>query len=937
MPEPRYEPREIEPRWQELWAKERTWEVANEGPGEDTDGNILRVGLGSAETNGADRHDDTSSYVLEMLPYPSGEPHIGHLKVYSVGDAIAHYHRRLGRRVLHPMGYDSFGLPAENHAIKTGVHPRVSTDASIASFQRQFRSWGISIDWSRELATHEPAYYRWTQWIFLQLLDAGLAYRKEAAVKWCPKDQTVLANEQVTAEGFCERCGATVEVRQLEQWFLRITDYAERLLNDLDSIDWPEHVKTMQRNWIGRSEGAEVTFRCDDGDPAHPIDYPVFTTRPDTLFGATFFVMAPEHPDVLRIVAGTEREQEVRDYVSRAITESGEERSNLEKPKTGVPLGRTVVNPVNGQEIPMYVADYVLMEYGTGAIMAVPGHDARDHAFARAYGLPIKRVIEGPPTPPSEGGDEQGLPYLGDGPLVDSDPRFDGVHNREALTEIVAWLQGEGKGHASVNYRLRDWLISRQRYWGCPIPIVYCEQCGAVAVPERDLPVRLPDIEDYAPRGRSPLAAAEDWVTTSCPECGGPARRETDTMDTFVDSSWYFLRYCDAANDRAAWDPAVLREWMPVDQYIGGVEHAILHLMYARFLTKALADLGALDIQEPFRALFTQGMVTKDGAKMSKSRGNVVSPAAIVERYGADTARCYILFIGPPDQDADWSDEGMEGVHRFLGRLWRQAIEVADELDDGSPSRMREGAEGRMRPSEDPPHAADLGGPHADPPGPAHVQARQSAHAPTDTTSAFEEHVQDSPYAHAPTDTTSAFEEHVQDSPHAHAMEGTATDAADLELLRKTHWAIDKVSGDLRRFAFNTAIAAVMELVNECSRLRQLAGLDSRRFALSTAASLLFPFAPHLGAEVYERLDGLRVWEQPWPVAEEEYLERDTYELVCQVNGKLRDRVLASSQAGPEELKELCRAAPNVRAHVDGREIVKEIVVPGKLVNLVVR
>jgi len=827
MTEHRYDPQEIEPRWQAVWANERTWEVANEG----------------ATLEG--------SYVLEMLPYPSGEPHIGHLKVYSVGDAIAHYHRRLGRRVLHPMGYDSFGLPAENHAIKTGVHPRASTDASIASFQKQFREWGISIDWSRELATHEPSYYRWTQWIFLQLFEAGLAYRKEAAVKWCPHDQTVLANEQVDADGHCERCGATVEVRQLEQWFLRITDYAERLLGDLDGIDWPEHVKTMQRNWIGRSEGAEVTFRCEELG----IDYPVFTTRPDTLFGATFFVMAPEHPDVLRLVGGTEREQQVREYVSHAITESGEERGNAEKPKTGVPLGRTVTNPVNGEQIPMYVADYVLMEYGTGAIMAVPGHDERDYAFARAFGLPIRRVIEGPPTPPQEGGDEQGLPYTGDGPLVSSNPQFDGMHNRQALAAIVAWLDGEGKGHASVNYRLRDWLISRQRYWGAPIPIVYCERCGAVAVPEAELPVQLPEIEDYAPQGRSPLAAAEDWVRTGCPECGDPARRETDTMDTFVDSSWYFLRYCDASNERAAWDPAVLREWMPVDQYIGGVEHAILHLMYARFVTKALADLGHLDVQEPFRALFTQGMITKDGAKMSKSRGNVVSPASIVERYGADTARCYILFIGPPDQDADWSDEGMEGVHRFLSRLCRLAAETAE----------RAGSEDR---------------------GP---------------------------------------------------MPSDRAQGDDLALLRKTHWAIEKVSGDLRRFAFNTAIAAVMELLNDCSRLRDSVELETLRFALVSAASLLFPFAPHVCADIYDRLTGERVWEQPWPQADPALLEREVYELVCQVNGKLRDRVQAPSDASPDELKELCRAAPNVRAHVDGKEIVKEIVVPGKLVNLVVR
>jgi leucyl-tRNA synthetase len=838
MAEHRYDPQEIEPRWQALWAKERTWEVANE----------------SAAGPGARGDRAPTSYVLEMLPYPSGEPHIGHLKVYSVGDAIAHYHRRTGHRVLHPMGYDAFGLPAENHAIKTGVHPRDSTAASIASFQREFRRWGISIDWSRELATHDPRYYRWTQWIFLQLFGAGLAYRKEAAVKWCPKDQTVLANEQVDAEGRCERCGALVEIRQLEQWFLRITDYAERLLNDLDGIEWPEHVKTMQRNWIGRSEGAEVTFRCEDLDPAHPIDYPVFTTRPDTLFGATFFVMAPEHPDVARLAEGTVYEQDVHDYVNRALNESNEERGNAEKPKTGVPLGRTVTNPVNGEQIPMYVADYVLMEYGTGAIMAVPGHDERDYAFARAYDLPIRRVIEGPasaaPDADPSGAEttEEGLPYTGDGPLVNSHPDFDGMPNREGLSAIVAWLDREGKGHASVNYRLRDWLISRQRYWGCPIPIVNCERCGIVPVPEDDLPVKLPDIEDYTPKGRSPLEAAEDWVRTECPECGGPARRETDTMDTFVDSSWYFLRYCDASNEQAAWDSAVLREWMPVDQYIGGVEHAILHLMYARFFTKALADLGHLDFEEPFRALFTQGMVTKDGAKMSKSRGNVVSPAAIIERYGADTARCYILFIGPPDQDADWSDEGMEGVHRFLSRLWRLAVETSEQADAGQ------------------------GG-----------------------------------------------------------------EAEDLELLRKANWAIEKVSGDLRRFAFNTAIAAVMELLNECSRLRESASVESKRFALATAASLLFPFAPHVSADIYDRLTGERVWEQPWPQADEALLERDEYELVCQINGKLRDRVTAATGADAEELKELCRAAPNVKVHLDGKEIVKEIVVPGKLVNLVVR
>jgi leucyl-tRNA synthetase len=840
-----YDPQEIEPRWQAVWATEHTWEVSND-----------------PDAASSSASEPAKSYVLEMLPYPSGEPHIGHLKVYSVGDAIAHFHRRLGRRVLHPMGYDAFGLPAENHAIKTGVHPRESTAASIASFQRQFRGWGISIDWSRELGTHEPSYYRWTQWIFLELLRAGLAYRKEAAVKWCPKDQTVLANEQVL-DGHCERCGAEVEIRQLEQWFLRITDYAERLLGDLDEIDWPEHVKTMQRNWIGRSEGAEVTFRCEALD----VDYPVFTTRPDTLFGATFFVMAPEHPDVLRLAAGTEYEQAVHEYVNHALTESNEERGAADKPKTGVALGRTVTNPVSGRQIPMYVADYVLMEYGTGAIMAVPGHDERDYGFAQAHGLPMRRVIVGASEeePADEGAgrpegwwerSEESLPYTGDGELVNSHPDFDGLPNREALSAIVAWLDREGKGHASVNYRLRDWLISRQRYWGCPIPVVYCEQCGMVAVPVQDLPVELPDVEDYAPQGRSPLAAAEEWVTTSCPECGAPARRETDTMDTFVDSSWYFLRYCDARNEQAAWDPAALRQWMPVDQYIGGVEHAILHLMYARFFCKALADLGHLDFQEPFRALFTQGMVTKDGAKMSKSRGNVVSAVSIVERYGADTARCYILFIGPPEQDADWSDEGVEGVHRFLGRLWRLAAETAEQAPSGGEELTEAPPEG----------------------------------------------------------------------------------SADLELLRKAHWAIDRVSTGLRRFAFNTAIAAVMELLNECSRLREQVTGGSQRFALSTAASLLFPFAPHVCADIYALLnDGERVWEQPWPQADPALLERDVYELVCQVNGKLRDRVPAPSDASPEQLKELCRAAPNVRAHLDGKQVVKEIVVPGKLVNIVVR
>jgi leucyl-tRNA synthetase len=820
MAEYHYDPGEIEPRWQRVWADEGTWEVSNEPD------------------------DRPKSYVLEMLPYPSGEPHIGHLKTYSVGDAIAHFHRRTGHRVLHPMGYDAFGLPAENHAIKTGEHPRDSTRKSIETFQRQFREWGISIDWTREFGTHEPRYYRWTQWIFLQLLERGLAYRKEAAVKWCPHDQTVLANEQVI-DGRCERCGYEVEVRQLEQWFFRITDYADRLLDDLDTIDWPENVKTMQRNWIGRSEGAEVVFRCEELG----IDYPVFTTRPDTLFGATFFVLAPEHPDVFHLAAGTEQERAVHDYVNHALNESAEQRGDADKPKTGVPLGRTVTNPVNGEQIPMYVADYVLMEYGTGAVMAVPAHDQRDYDFARTFDLPIRRVIE--PTGAELAEDGAFVEHTGDERLVNSGD-FSGLSAPEGMRRIVEWLALEGKGHVSVNYRLRDWLLSRQRYWGCPIPVVYCERDGIVPVPAEDLPVELPDVEDYAPRGRSPLAAAEDWVRTECPICGGEARRETDTMDTFVDSSWYFLRYCDPHNDAAAWDRDVVRMWMPVDQYIGGVEHAILHLLYARFFCKALTDMGHLDVQEPFAALFTQGMVTRDGAKMSKSRGNVVSPQAIVERYGADTARAYILFIGPPDQDVDWSDDGAEGVNRFLSRLWRLGAETADTTEPAPPLDEPEGD--------------------------------------------------------------------------------------DLVLMRKAHWAIEKVTADMGgRFAFNTAISAVMELVNDCSRLRGTVDPGTLRFALGTAASLVFPFAPHAGADVYERLTGERVWEQPWPAPDPRYRESDTYTLVCQVNGKVRDRVDASASATDEELAALCRAAPNVQVHLDGREVVKEVVVPGKLVNVVVR
>ena len=811
----RYDPKTIEPKWQRVWAEEGTWEVANDDPG-----------------------DRPAAYVLEMLPYPSGEPHIGHLKNYSLGDAVAHYWRRRGHRVLHPMGYDAFGLPAENEAIKSGRHPRESTNAFIAEFQRQFRRWGISIDWTRELATSDPEYYRWTQWIFLRLYERGLAYRKEAAVKWCPKDATVLANEQVI-DGHCERCGSPVEVRQLEQWFFRITDYADRLLDDMEHIAWPRHVVTMQENWIGRSEGAEVVFSCEELG----IDYPVFTTRPDTLFGATFFVMAPEHPDVFRL----NDSPEVHEYVNRALTESAEERGDEHKEKTGVALGRTVTNPVTGEEIPMFVADYVLMEYGTGAIMAVPAHDQRDYEFAERFGLEIRPVIT--PADGEPGAEGEAFVAHSDNEALINSGSFSGMPAPEAKGAITAWLEEKGLGRGTVNYRLRDWLLSRQRYWGCPIPMVYCEQDGLVPVPDDQLPVELPDIEDYTPKGRSPLAAAEDWVRTTCPRCGGEARRETDTMDTFVDSSWYFLRYCDPHNQEAAWDRDIVNSWMPVDQYIGGVEHAILHLMYARFFVKALADMDLLDVQEPFARLFTQGMITRGGAKMSKSKGNVISPEDYVGRFGADTARCYILFLGPPGQDADWQDAGVGGVHRFLSRLWTVASQTA---------------------AEDP------------------------------------------------------------------ADEGFDGDAS--ELLRKAHWAIDKVTRDMEaNFGFNTAIAAVMELVNKIYKQRDSAPAGHVRFAVATAGSLIFPFAPHLGAEVFEMITGRRVWEEPWPVADPALLARDEIQLVVQMNGKLIDRLPAPASASQQELEELARGSDKLAARLNGKQIVKAVVVPGKLVNFVVR
>ncbi|MEO8291230.1 MAG: leucine--tRNA ligase [Gaiellaceae bacterium] len=814
----RYEPKTIEAKWQREWEREQAFVVPNPEPGD------------------APREH---TYVLEMLPYPSGELHMGHVLNYTLGDVVAHLRRRRGFTVLRPIGYDAFGLPAENAAIKEGAHPRDVTNRNIAAIREQMKRMGWSIDWSRELSTAEPDYYHWTQWLFLKFFAENLAYRKEAPVNWCPNDQTVLANEQVI-DGHCERCGAEVEVRNLEQWFFRITAYADRLLDDMELLEsWPERVLTMQRNWIGRSEGAEVVFRIEELD----VDIPVFTTRPDTLFGATFFVLAPEHPLVPRLAEGTPHEREVLEYVRHAAVRSSAQRVDPDEEKTGVCTGRFVTNPVNDHRLPVWVSDYVLMEYGTGAIMAVPAHDERDYAFAKRFELPIKTVVV-----PAEGEIEPDtvfVPHSENEKLVDS-AQFSGLPSPEGKKAIVEWLESRAKGRPAVSYRLRDWLLSRQRYWGCPIPILYCDGCGLVPVPEEDLPVVLPEVDEYLPKGRSPLAAAEDWVKTTCPKCGGEARRETDTMDTFVDSSWYYLRYCDPQNDHAPFDRPMVDYWLPVNQYIGGIEHAILHLLYARFFTKVMYDLGIVGFREPFARLFNQGMLYYRGAKMSKSKGNVVSPDEMIERYGAEAVRLYVLFLGPAEQDKEWQDAGIEGMFRFLGRLWRLGLEVAERVDV----------------SEEP------GG----------------------------------------------------------------------ELARKAHQTIAKVTDDIeRRFQFNTPIAAVMELVNEIYGAKddpeQAADV---RFATETAVSLIHPYVPHIGEELWQRLGHEHLSAAPWPEADPAFLDRETFVLVVQVNGRVRGRVEVPAGLGEEELIARAKELPRVADHLDGKEVRKAIVVPGRLVNLVV-
>jgi leucyl-tRNA synthetase len=787
----RYEPKTIEEKWQRVWEDERTFHTPNPSDGA-----------------GDERH----WYQLEMLPYPSGNGmHMGHVLNYTMGDVITHFRRRSGWTVLRPMGWDAFGLPAENAAIREGGHPREITERNIETIREQMKRLGWAIDWDREVSSHEPDYYRWTQWLFLKFFERGLAYRKEAPVNWCPNDQTVVANEYVV-DGRCERCGAIVELRSMTQWFFKITAYADELREyDLPEGGWwPERSKTIQRNWIGRSEGAEILFRIEELD----VDLPVFTTRPDTLFGATFFVVAPEHPFVEQHGSG-----DVREYARHAGTRLAEDRA-ADEAKTGVFTGYSVTNPVNGERLPVYVADYVLMDYGTGAIMAVPAHDERDGEFAAAFDLPVVEVVN-----------EEGV--------LERSGEFDGMPADEAKGAIVQRLREEGRGAPAVSYRLRDWSFSRQRYWGCPIPIVHCRSCGAVPVPEDELPVLLPDVDDYLPKGKPPLASNEEWLHATCPRCGGDATREADTMDTFVDSSWYFLRYVDPRNDAAPFDRDIVDYWLPVNQYIGGIDHLTGHLLYSRFFVKAMNDMDMVGFREPFARLFHQGWVQMGGTKMSKTRGNVTGPEELVEEYGADAVRLYILFMGPADQDMEWTPTGIEGITRFVRRLWRVVDEVAEGASDG--------------------------------------------------------------------------------------------DAGPLTL--KAHATIARATDDIgRRFQFNTPIAAVMELVND---LAKDTSAPDARFAAETALSLIQPYAPHVAEELWERLGNERLWEQPWPEADPRYLERETFELVVQVNGKVRDRFEVEAELPEEELVERALQSERVRSHLNGKQVQKTIVVPGKLVNLV--
>ncbi len=820
----RYNFREIEKKWQKYWADNNTFKME-------------------------EKPDMEKYYVLEMFPYPSGKLHMGHVRNYSIGDVVARFKNMQGYNVLHPMGFDSFGLPAENAAIKHGVAPDIWTWDNIHEMEEQLSELGLSYDWDREVCTCHPDYYKWMQWIFIQFYKKGLAYKKENPVNWCPDCQTVLANEQVV-DGVCERCGAPVGKKNLSQWYFKITDYAERLLKNLDTLDgWPNKVKIMQKNWIGKSVGAEVDFAIKDDERKLKI----FTTRVDTLFGVTYMVLAPEHPYVNSLVEGTEYEQAVKEYIDRCQHMSDIERTSTSNEKTGVFIGKYAINPVNGKEVPIYISDYVLMGYGTGAIMAVPAHDERDFDFATKFGLDIIPVVD--PGNPDIDVNNLKEAFVAEGTMINSG-KFDGINNREAIKKVIEWVEEEGIGKATVNYRLRDWLISRQRYWGTPIPMIHCEHCGWVPEKEENLPVLLPTDIEFTGKGESPIATSKTFVDTVCPVCGAPAKREIDTMDTFLDSSWYFLRYCDPKNENEVFDKEKVKYWMNVDQYIGGVEHAILHLMYARFFQMALYDLGLVTDEEPFKNLLTQGMVNKDGKKMSKSLGNVVSPAEILEKYGADTARLFILFAAPPEKELDWSDAGVEGSFRFLNRVYRLVYETVQK------------------------------------------------------------------YGFKTTD----FE---------------IRNDNDKQLNYMANYAVKKVSDDAGgRFQFNTAISTIMEFVNELYRYKELPDVNEGLInaCIEKLVLILSPFTPHVCEEMWEYLGHTgSLYNVGWPAYDESALVKDSVEIVIQINGKVKEKMSVASGLGRDELqKTVMESEAAVRA-VDGRNIVKVIAVPDKLVNIVVK
>lgn len=822
----KYDFKTIEEKWQKIWVRNGEFKID-------------------------ESEDKPKYYALEMFPYPSGNLHMGHVRNYSIGDVLARYKKMQGYNVLHPMGWDSFGLPAENAAIKNGLDPAEWTWSNIDNMRDQLKKLGFAYDWEREIATAKPDYYKFTQWMFVQLYKHGLAYKKKSYVNWCPSCATVLANEQVI-NGKCDRCKSEVNKKDLEQWFFKITDYAQRLLDDMDKLDgWPDKVKSMQTNWIGRSEGAEVKFRINGTD-----EYlTVYTTRPDTIFGVSYMVIAPEHPIVDDIISGKENESDCREFIKKVQAQSEIMRSATDTEKEGVFTGTYLVHPFSDEKIPLYLANYVFLDYGTGIVMGVPAHDQRDFEFAKKYGLPINIVIQ--PEGQNMKSEEMTEAFAAEG-IMENSGKFDGMKSDDALKEIIKYIEDENIGEKKVNFRLRDWLISRQRYWGAPIPIVYCDKCGEVVIDEEQLPVILPQNIEFTGHGKSPLSECNEFVNTTCPKCGGHATRETDTMDTFVCSSWYFLRYCDPHNDKMPFDRDKVDYWMNVDQYIGGVEHAILHLLYSRFFTKALFDFGYVSCDEPFKNLLTQGMVLKDGTKMSKSIGNTVSPEEIIEKYGADTARLFIMFAAPPERDLEWNDTAVEGAYRFLNRVWRAVVDLKD---------------------------------------------------------------------------------HMSDKP---VVQSNLNDD-EKKLRLAIHWAIKKVTADCDRFNFNTSISSVMEMVNALYFYKEKTSSEDYNKelineSLETLIVLLTPFVPHITAELWEVIGKkTELSTQEWPKFDESALVVSEIEVVIQINGKIRDKIKINPDLNPDEMKELAMANDKIKELIDGKEIVKCIAVPKKLINIVVK